>query len=142
VPTGNELNLIQEAAKFMDQGGVFMWVILAVWIFGVAIVLERLKSLFKYDIDGISLMARIRKNVLVNEVQKAIQDCAGSKSLLAQVLRNGLKRANQSKEQIKDALESTILEIIPIAEKRLGYVALMANISTLLGLLGTIQGLI
>ena len=141
-PVDNELNTIQWLAKFMDEGGIFMWVILAVWVLGLAMSLERLKSLISYDIDGLSLMARVRKNVLVNEVQKAIQDCSGSKSLLAQVLRNGLKRANQNKEQIKDALESSILEIIPLAEKRLNYIALFANTSTLIGLLGTIQGLI
>lgn len=137
-----DLNYIQWLAKFMDDGGIFMWIILAAWILGLAMSLERFKALMRYDVDGLSLMARIRKNVLVNEVQKAIQDCAGSNSLLAQVLRNGLKRANQSKEQIKDALESSILEIIPLAEKRLNYIALFANTSTLIGLLGTIQGLI
>lgn len=137
-----ELNFIQGSAKFMDDGGVFMWIILGIWVVGLALVLERVKSLFKYDIDGLSLMGRVKKSVLVNEVQKAIQDCAGSKSLLAQVLRNGLKRANQTKEQIKDALESSILEVTPLAEKRLNYIALIANVSTLLGLLGTIQGLI
>lgn len=141
-PPQADLNSIQWLAKFMDDGGIFMWVILAVWVVGLAMSLERFKSLMKYDVDGLSLMARIRKNVLVNEVQKAIQDCSGSKSLLAQVLRNGLKRANQNKEQIKDALESSILEIIPLAEKRLNYIALFANTSTLIGLLGTIQGLI
>ena len=61
---------------------------------------------------------------------------------MASVLRNGLKRANQSKEQIQDALESSMLESIPHVEKRLGYLALIANVSTLIGLLGTIYGLI
>ena len=57
-------------------------------------------------------------------------------------MRNGLKRANQSKEQIQDALESSMLEAMPHVEKRLGYLALIANVSTLVGLLGTIYGLI
>ena len=57
-------------------------------------------------------------------------------------MKNGLKRANQSKEQIQDALEASILEVVPMIEKRLSYLALCANLSTLLGLLGTIQGLI
>lgn len=137
-----ELNTIQEFAKFMDDGGVFMWIILGMWVFGVIISFERLKSLFKYDIDGSSLMNKIKKNVLTNEVQTAIQDCSTSKSLLANVLRNGLKRANQDKEQIQDALESSMLEAVPHVEKRLGYLALIANVSTLIGLLGTIYGLI
>jgi biopolymer transport protein ExbB/TolQ len=137
-----DLNAVQGFAKFMDDGGVFMWIILAMWIFGVIIAAERLKSLFKFDIDGTSLMNEVKKDVLTNEVQSAIQNCSTNKSLLAGVLRNGLKRANQSKEQIQDALESSMLESIPHVEKRLGYLALIANVSTLVGLLGTIYGLI
>jgi len=141
-PANQDLNAVQGFAKFMDDGGVFMWIILGMWAFGVAIALERLKSLFKYDVDGSSLMNDIKKNVLTNEVQTAIQNCSSSKSLLANVMRNGLKRANQSKEQIQDALEASMLESIPHIEKRLGYLALIANTSTLIGLLGTIYGLI
>lgn len=87
-------------------------------------------------------MNMIKKHVLANEVQKAIQNCSNSKSLLAVVMKSGLKRANQSKEQIRDAVEASILEVVPKAEKRLSHLALVANLSTLLGLLGTIQGLI
>lgn len=135
-------NILQKTAQFMDEGGVFMWVIFIIWCLGVAISFERLKRLFSYDIDGASLMNMVKKHILANEVQKAIQTCSNSKSLLAQVLKSGLKRANQNKEQIKDAIESTILEVVPKAEKRLGYLSLLANLSTLFGLLGTIQGLI
>ncbi len=143
VPAGpEELNAVQGFAKFMDDGGVFMWIILAMWIFGVIISIERFKNLFQFDIDGTSLMNEVKKSVLVNEVQNAIQNCSTNKSLLALVLRNGLKRANQPKEQIQDALESSMLEAIPHVEKRLGYLALIANVSTLIGLLGTIYGLI
>lgn len=138
----NEPNFIQTLAIFMDEGGVFMWIILAIWIFGVAISVERVKALFTYDIDGSSLMNMIKKHVLVNDVQKAIQGCSNSKALLPMVLKSGLKRANQSKEQIQDAVESTMLEVTPRVEKRMGYLGLVANVSTLIGLLGTIYGLI
>ena len=137
-----DLNFVQDFAKFMDDGGVFMWIILGIWVFGVAVAIERVKSLIKYDVDGTSLMNDIKKSILTNEVQNAIQSCAGSKALLASVLKNGLKRANQSKEQIQDALEVGMLEAMPQVEKRLNYLALVANVSTLIGLLGTIYGLI
>ncbi|MFY7992321.1 MAG: MotA/TolQ/ExbB proton channel family protein [Bacteriovoracaceae bacterium] len=135
-------NFIQWTARFMIDGGVFMWIILVVWCVGIAISVERLRHYFKYDADGKSLMGNIRKNVLSNEVQTAIQTCSDSPALISFVMKNGLKRANQSKEQISDALEASILEVVPMIEKRLSYLALMANLSTLLGLLGTIQGLI
>lgn len=137
-----DLNFFQEFAKFMDDGGIFMWIILAIWAFGVVVAIERLKTLLKFDADGPSLMNQIKKNVLINEVQTAIQNCSDSKALLPGVMKNGLKRANQSKEQIQDALEASMLEVIPTVEKRLPYLALIANVSTLIGLLGTIYGLI
>ena len=140
-PTG-DLNMVQGFAKFMDDGGVFMWIILAMWVLGVIISVERVKKIFGFDVDGTSLMSEVKKDVLTNEVQNAIQNCSTNKSLLANVLRNGLKRANQDKEQIQDALEASMLESIPHVEKRLGYISLIANVSTLIGLLGTIYGLI
>jgi len=135
-------NFIQWFAMFMDQGGVFMWLIAAVWAVGVAIAIERVKTLFRYDTDGTSLMNLIKKHVLLNDVHKAIQLCSDTQAALPRVLRSGLKRANQSKEQIQDAIEASMLEVIPQLDKRLSYLTLIANLSTLMGLLGTIQGLI
>jgi biopolymer transport protein ExbB/TolQ len=136
------MELIQWASKFMIEGGIFMWVILGCWCLGVAFAVERLLKFSHYDIDGRSLMATIRKFVIENKVHDAIQSCSETKALLPFVLRNGLKRANQPKEFVQDALEASILEVVPFIEKRLSYIALLANLSTLLGLLGTIQGLI
>lgn len=135
-------SLLQWTANFMNEGGIFMWIIAIVWCVGIAIAVERLKHYHKYDIDGASVMGNIKKNVIGNQVQDAIQTCSESSALLSFVMKNGLKRANQSKEQIQDALEASILEVVPKIEKRLSFLALAANLSTLLGLLGTIQGLI
>jgi len=137
-----EPSFLQTMALFMEEGGVFMWIIFFVWTIGIAISLERLRALFKYDVDAPSLMGIIKKHVLLNDVSKAIQSCSDSNALLPFVLRNGLKRANQDKEQIKDAVEASALEVMPKIEKRMNYLALLANVSTLLGLLGTIYGLI
>lgn len=135
-------NFLQWLARFMVDGGIFMWIIAVVWCVGIAISAERFKQYFKFQVDGTSLMNSIKKFVIGNQVQDAIQTCTESKALLAFVMKNGLKRSNQSKEQIQDALEASILEVVPKIEERLSYLALTANLSTLLGLLGTIQGLI
>jgi biopolymer transport protein ExbB len=141
-PTPEQLNTIQWFAKFMIEGGIFMWIILAVWIFGIVVSIDRLRKFKQIDTDAKALMDDIQKHVLLNEVGLAIEKCSNNKSILSLVLRNGLKRANQSKDKIMDALEASILEVIPEAEKKLPAINLTANISTLLGLLGTIQGLI
>lgn len=142
VTTATDPSFIESVALFMQEGGIFMWVILGVWAMGMAISLERFKSLMSYDINGNSLMNMVKKHVLLNDVATAIQSCSNSKALLPSVLRSGLKRANQTREQIQDAVEASMLEVVPKVEKRMGYLNLLANIATLCGLLGTIYGLI
>jgi biopolymer transport protein ExbB/TolQ len=137
-----EVSFIQAFAQFMDEGGIFMWIILSIWIFGIAVAIERVKSLMLLDTNGASLMNIVKKELFNNQVAKAIEVCSDKKAILALVLKNGLKRANQEKEVIKDALETSLLDVAPLVEKRLNYLSLIANISTLVGLLGTIQGLI
>ncbi len=137
-----ETSTLEFLAKFMDDGGIFMWIILAVWIFAIVVAFERFKALVKYDTDAPSFMQQIRKFVLDNEVHHAINLCSQSPTLLARVLKDGLKRANQTRQQIQDVVEAAMIEANSLAEKRISYLALVANISTLMGLLGTIYGLI
>lgn len=136
------VSFVAKLFAFMDDGGAFMWIILACWLFGLAVAVERFLKYYMYDVDGAGLMREIRKHVLDNNVHAAINLCQDSKGVLPRVLRNALKRANQDKEMIQDAVDATALEVVPLVEKRLGYLALIANVSTLIGLLGTIQGLI
>lgn len=136
-------SVINQLAGFIQGGGVFMFVILGVWGVGIAIALERFKKLSRnYDVDGPSFMNEVQRYVLSNDIQGAIRVCSGSIAALPKVLKSGLKRANQGTEQIQNALDATALEVVPKVELRLNYLQLVANISTLFGLLGTIQGLI
>lgn len=127
---------------FFEKGGLFMGIILLVWGVGVAICLERLAKLKKADVDGASFMNEIQRHILSNDIQGAIRICSGSMAALPRVLKSGLKRAKQSPEQIQNAVDATALEVIPKIELRLNYLQLIANVSTLFGLLGTISGLI
>ena len=129
-------------AVFMKDGGIFMWIIFWVWMLGIGMALERIRKFSGFDINGKKFMSLIKSYVVNNNVEEALVFCSDSKALLASVVKSGLKRANQSKEQIMDAMEAVTIETVLKVEKRLSYVALTANISTLLGLLGTIYGLI
>jgi biopolymer transport protein ExbB/TolQ len=136
-------SLINRLAIFWNDGGSFMWAIMIVWGFGIAVALERfLKLAFKFDVDGPSFMNEIQRYILSNDIQGAIRVCSGTAAMLPRVLKSGLKRATQSVEQIQNAIDATALEVIPRIEQRLSYLNLVSNISTLIGLLGTIQGLI
>ena len=134
--------ITQAVAQFFQGGGIFMWVIMATLAFGIAVALERFFKLRKYDTDGASFMNELQRNILSNDIQGAIRVCSNSLALLPKVLKSGLKRATHDIEQIQNAVDATALEVIPKVELRLNYLQLVANISTLFGLLGTIQGLI
>ena len=137
------IGFLNQLASFVQSGGVFMFIILGVWGFGIAIAIERFRKLSKtYDVDGPSFMNEIQRYVLSNDIQGAIRVCSGSVAALPKVLKSGLKRASKGAEQIQNALDATALEVVPKVELRLGYLQLVANVSTLFGLLGTIQGLI
>ena len=127
---------------FFEKGGLFMGIILIVWGFGIAICFERFSKLKKMDVNGASFMNEIQRYILSNDIQGAIRVCSGTIAALPKVLKSGLKRSKQSVEQIQNAVDATALEVIPKIEARLNYLQLIANISTLFGLLGTIQGLI
>ena len=88
-------------------------------------------------------MFEIQKHILANDLDGALRICNGTKNAaLPRVIKAGLMRASRSEEQIQNALDSASLEVIPQLEKNLPYLALVANVATLLGLLGTISGLI
>ena len=136
------VGLFDQFAIFMREGGPFMFVIAIAWAIGMAIALERFWKLsFTYNVDGASFMNEIQRYVLSNDIQGAIRVCSGTLAALPKVLKSGLQRYNQTPEQIQNAIDATSLEVIPRLELRLNYLQLIANIATLLGLLGTISGL-
>lgn len=136
------LNFFQWSAQFMNEGGVFMWVILGVWAAGAGIALERFFRVKRYDVDAPSFMNDIKKHVFNNDVAAAIQYCSESHAILPKMIKAGLKRVNQTRQQIQDIVEATILECNGTVNKGINWVGLIANVCTLFGLLGTIQGLI
>lgn len=139
---GDSLTMIEGISKFMNEGGIFMWVLLAQWIIGIVISTERFIALVRMDVDGKSLMGQVQRKLLGNDIQGAVSLCSRTQAVLAIVLRSGLKRIHQSAELIQHSMETTILEVSGEVDKRLNYISLIANISTLVGLLGTIYGLI
>lgn len=131
-------------AKFYSDGGAWMHPILVVSIVCLAIVIERMIALyFKYGISASTFMAQIQKLVMANNIDRAIKLCNSQPSAaLPRVMKAGLTRANKGPEEIQNAVEEATLEIVPLITKRATMLPSLANIATLLGLLGTILGLI
>jgi biopolymer transport protein ExbB len=137
-----EFDALKFLKTFMVNGGVFMWVILVIWITGLGISLYKVLMLKIYDINGTKFFGKVKGLVLNNNVEEALSVCSNSRALLPKILRSGLKRANEDRLLIEDAMTTSMLENTPKIGYHLSYISLIANVSTLIGLLGTIQGLI
>jgi len=128
----------------LASGDPAMLMIAVTLAISLAFTYERVMRLFfQYNIDGVSFMFEIQKYILANDLDGAIRLCNGAgNAALPKVIKAGLQRASRDQEQIQNAIDATSLEVIPKLEHRLPYLALIANIATLFGLLGTITGLI
>jgi biopolymer transport protein ExbB len=138
------MDFIYTTVEFFVTGGPFMYPILLVFAFGAAIAVERYITLTLMRSNNESAWGQVLPLLTSGEFDEARQLLSEDKSTIAQLLSMGLARqgAVRRREDIEIAMEEGMMEIIPQLEKRTPYVALFASIATLLGLLGTIMGLI
>src|SRR5436190_12525796 len=119
---------------------IFNVVVLAIVL---AIIAERfVYILTKYRVNSAEFMAQIRKLVQAGNVDRAIKLCEAAPLPLLQVVKAGLTQVNRGEEAVIASMEERMAEVLPDLEKRVGALWTMANIATLIGLLGTISGLI
>jgi biopolymer transport protein ExbB/TolQ len=130
--------------KMFQEGGEFMYPILAAAVVAAAIAFERLFYIvFRANINATAFMAQIQKLVMANNIDRAIKLCnAEPHAALPKVVKAGLTRANRTEREIQNAIEEATLEVAPLLNKRTNYLAMLANVATLTGLLGTIMGLV
>ncbi|WP_018015087.1 MotA/TolQ/ExbB proton channel family protein [Teredinibacter turnerae] len=133
-----------DLVKFFQTGGPFMYAILAVMALGLAIAVERLIYLLSTQSKTNSVWKKITPMLQANDIARAEHTASGASTPLARVLAYGFsrKKNNAKRELIESAMEEGIMEVVPQLEERTHYLATLANIATLLGLLGTIIGLI
>jgi len=135
---------IYSMVSFFQKGGLFMYPILLVFVAGMAITVERWFQLNRTRSVNRKTWNVLHPMLANGEFGKARAIINKDKSTISQMLGMGLARqgAVRRREDIEIAMEESMMEIIPQLEKRTPYVALLSNIATLLGLLGTIMGLI
>ncbi len=129
---------------FFASGGVFMYPILIVFAVGVAIAVERYVTLAVVTNKNQAVWNKVQPLLADGEFDQAREMTSKDESTISQVLNMGLslQGAVRRREDIEIAMEESMMEIVPRLEKRTPYVALASSIATLLGLLGTIMGLI
>jgi len=133
-----------EIVKFFQTGGPFMYPILIVLALGVAIAVERFLYISKTERGTKKLWAQLVSHLKASDYANAKSVTGTLSSPLALVLNYGFARqgANGNRDDIESAMEEGMMEVMPALEQRTHYLATFANIATLLGLLGTIIGLI
>ncbi len=127
-----------------ENGGIWMWTICFVSVCCLALLVERIYYIFfKFNTNAKQFMDTVQRHIVSNNIDAAIQVCnAAGTAAVAQVIKAGLARANKSELEIQNAIEEAQLEVTPLVTRFMPALASLANIATLLGLLGTIIGLI
>jgi len=137
-------NLFGSMFEAFDKGGIGMYPISIAMLFGIAIIIERIYVLYsRAAIDKEAFLKGLKKHVYAGDLDKAISYCAGQKKTpLVSVVKAGLINVPKGDDDVQAAMDEASLRESPKIERRTGYLAMISNVATLLGLFGTIIGLI
>ncbi|SDJ91030.1 MotA/TolQ/ExbB proton channel family protein [Microbulbifer yueqingensis] len=138
------MDFFNSVIAFFQTGGAFMYPILVVFALGAAVAVERYIRLVYERHTNRAMWDKLQPVLTAGDFDRAREMVKQDNSGVSKLLSMGLARqgAVRRREDIEIAMEESMMEIIPQLEKRTPYVALFSNIATLLGLLGTIMGLI
>jgi biopolymer transport protein ExbB/TolQ len=138
------MDVYTTTVKFFQEGGLFMYPIAIVMALGLAIALERWLYLTLTTAKNKALWNAVTPYLKAGNLAGAVQVTSKSQAAIGQIMTYGLNRVRSARrrEDVEQAMEESLMEVMPRLEKRTHYLATFANIATLLGLLGTIVGLI
>jgi len=139
------MEIVEFLVANFKSGGIFMYGILLVLVVGTAIVVERTLALVvRGRVNARALWREIEQLIDRDKLADALQHAAATDAPLARVLAAGLARAHHGEPAaaIERGLEETMREVLPQLEKRIHYLYTLSNVATLVGLLGTVVGLI
>jgi biopolymer transport protein ExbB/TolQ len=134
---------MQGFAKFLEDGGTLMYFNLCTSIIVLSMIVDRLIFfLVKSSVNARAFLENIRKLVLANNIDRAIKLCSATTAPVAQVAKAGLQRMHRGDIAVAQAIEESLVDVTPMIKKRIQILWSLANIATLIGLLGTVAGLI
>jgi len=132
---------MQGFAKFLEDGGTFMYFNLCTSIIVLSIIVDRLIFfLVKSSVNARAFLDQIRKLVLANNIDRAVKLCSATTAPVAQVAKAGLQRIHRGEIAVAQAIEESLVDVTPMIKKRIQILWSLANIATLIGLLGTVTG--
>ncbi len=138
------MNFFGAIIRFFQGGGEMMYPIAIVLVVGVAIAIERYVYLSYAALRNRGLWNEVAPLLAQGNFRQAVQVTSKSNAAIGQILSYGLARVQSARrrDDIEKAMEESLMDVVPRLEKRTHYIATFANLATLLGLLGTVMGLI
>jgi biopolymer transport protein ExbB/TolQ len=138
------MSAFSTAVKFFQDSGMFIYPSILIMAVGVAIAIERFIFLNRARSENRKMWDRILPLLQGGKFQQVFSATSKSETAIGKIVTNGLSRLQDARrrEDIDAAMEEGMMEIVPRLEKRTHYIATFANVITLVGLLGTIIGLI
>ena len=128
--------------EIIFKGGPIMGLIILCSVMAFAVFLERMWHLRNAKIDTKKFMQNIANKVKNNKVMEALDMCNATKGPIARILKSGIMKYDRQRTDIKEAIEDAGVHEVPLLERNLGVLATIAHISPLLGLLGTVVGML
>lgn len=126
----------------MNEGGPVMWPLLAFSVIALAVVGERLYALWRARINVHEFLPKVRKALVVNRsIRDAVKVCEEYRGPVASILKAGLMKYGQPKEDIEKTIENAALFEMGRLERGLAVLATTANVAPLLGFFGTVTGM-
>jgi len=136
------ITYIAESMAFLSKGGIVMIPIIICSLIGFAVFVERLLALKREKIIPINLFEETKALVLEHKIDEALELCNANGSSLARILRVGIKNYGRPREAVKEVIEEVGRREVAFLDKYTGIMGTVANITPLLGLLGTVSGMI
>lgn len=133
---------MSDLAHHFEEGGWGMYPILMWQIIAIGVIIERAIYLYRSSINKDVFLATMQKCILAGDVARAIKLCSAANAPLARIVKAGLMKVNRPDSEVQAAMDEAALRELPKIEQRTGYLALLANLAMLSGLLGTVTGLI
>jgi biopolymer transport protein ExbB len=129
--------------EIFNDGGPVMWPLLVFSLLAVIFIIERFFALRRAKINVNEFLAKTRKELIVNRsVKSAIKVCEDYRGPVASILKAGLLKYGQPREDVEKTIENAALYEMGRLEKNLVWLASIANVSPLLGFFGTVAGMI
>jgi biopolymer transport protein ExbB len=128
--------------SMIREGGPLMYLILLCSVVAVTVIIERIITLSKAQINVSAFMEKIVDAVRRNRIMAAIELCDRTSSPVASIIKAGLLKQSASRQEIKEAMEEAALVEVPKLEKNLNILATLAHVTPLIGLLGTVTGMV